>query len=216
MRYSCEGGRGIRRPMRASVIAAAAVPFLLACSHDSATSTSTSTSTATATATATATPSASGSSFFDDVPPIPSETASAAAQVDAGTVAYVRYTNDRFHVSVEVPSFFDKSPAQANGAGQSFTWKGKASMRVWGAPNSQHWAPAQYFDDFARRPGVTEKQQKDEWWFVTGKDRGHFFYTKGLVAPAALVAVMIDYDDAVKDTMDVAARHIGESLKTGQ
>jgi hypothetical protein len=126
----------------------------------------------------------------------------------------VKYTNDRFHFSIEVPSFFDKSPAQANGAGQSFTWKSKASMRVWGAPNSQHWAPAQYFDDFARRPGVTDKQQKDDWWFVTGKDRGHFFYTKGIVTPAALVAVMIDYDDAVKDTMDVAARHMGESLKT--
>ncbi len=131
-------------------------------------------------------------------------------------MAYTTYTNDRFHFSIDVPSFFDKSPAQANGAGQSFTWKGKASMRVWGAPNSQHWAPAQYFDDFARRPGVSEKEAKDDRWRVAGKDRGHFFFASGIVSTANLVAVMIDYDDVVKDTMDAVARHIGESLKTAK
>jgi hypothetical protein len=195
--------------MRALVLVAA-VAFLFACHDDS----STSTSTASASATATEAPTAS--TFFEDVPPIPSETASADGQVDAGTVTYVSYKNDRFHFSLDVPAFFDKSPAQANGAGQSFTWKGKASMRVWGAPNSQHWAAEQYFDDFARRPGVVDKAQKDDAWYVAGKDRGHFFYTKGLVASSSLVAVMIDYDDAVKDTMDVASRHIGESLKVAK
>jgi hypothetical protein len=190
--------------MRALALGA---PFalLLAC-HDGS-----STATATASASASALPGAS--SFFEDVPPVPSESASAAPEVDAGTVSYVTYTNGRFHFSIEVPSFFDKQPAQANGAGQSFTWKGKASMRVWGAPNSQHWTAAQYFDDFARRPGVVDKEQKGDAFFVTGKDRGHFFYAKGLVSPASLVAVMIDYDDGVKGAMDAASRHIGESLK---
>jgi hypothetical protein len=197
--------------MRAPVFAAS-VALLLACNRDSSTTTTTTTSTASSTPDA----APSASSFFEDVPPIPSDTASAAPQVDAGAVTYVPYTNARFHFSIDVPSFFTQSPAQANGAGQSFTWKAKVSMRVWGAPNSQHWPPAQYFDDFARRPGIIDKALTDDSWFVTGKDRGHFFYTKGIVAPASLVAVMIDYDDAVKDTMDAVSRHIGESLKTAK
>ena len=196
------GGSGGSAGSSASAGSAAAPGAASAVVAPSATA---SASAASPTASVAATPSAAAS-------PSAAGPADAGASDDAG-VAYLTYTNDRFHFTIDYPDFMTKNPAAANNAGQSFSFRSRASMRAWGAPNSSNMSVQALFEDWARRPGVLYKTQQDTWWIVSGKDRGRWYHSKSFLAGPNLVSVMIEYDDAIKESFEPVAKHIADSLK---
>jgi len=106
-----------------------------------------------------------------------------------------------------------KNPASANDAGQSFSWKSKASMRAWGFANSAHLTPKSLYEDWARRQGVTFKAGDDAGWTVAGADRGKSYYSRCVYGADVVVCVEIQYDADIKDDFEPKAKHIAQSLK---
>ncbi len=135
------------------------------------------------------------------------------AGADASVSEYASYTNARYGFSIDHPVLWSKNPASANDAGQSFSWKSKASMRAWGFANSAHLTAKSLFDDWARRNGVATKEESADGWVVTGTDRGKQYYSRCVFGADVVVCVEIHYDADVRDQLGPMAKHIADSLK---
>jgi hypothetical protein len=138
------------------------------------------------------------------------------AGTDASSFEYVSYTNAKFGFSVDVPAFFVKGPADGDGRGQPWGWKGKATMRAWGMYNVPVMTKEALFGDWTRRSGVLTKESGDNWWVVTAKDGPtKLWYSKSYLEGGVITTAELSYDVSLKDELAPILEHIGASLKPG-
>jgi hypothetical protein len=132
------------------------------------------------------------------------------AGVDAGSFALL--TNDHFGFSCEYPDFFLKQPADGDGRGQSlYTKDRKATMRCWAMYSHQ---PAQeLYDDWVRRPGLTEKRLDGNTWVVAGREDNMDFYSKSVLADGLITTVEMHWDPSLGSTYTPLAHHATDSLQ---
>ena len=141
--------------------------------------------------------------------------ADASASLDAGdlpAVEYATYKNPRYAFTVDVPTFFTPKPADANGAGQAYHWKTRATMRAWGAANSSGIKPKEYYEDWVRRPGVTDKKLDGNTWFVAGKENGRIYFSRCVMEDKMLTVVDIEYEEALASFFLPIREHVATSF----
>jgi hypothetical protein len=131
---------------------------------------------------------------------------------DLPAVSYATYRNPRYAFSVDVPTFFTPKPADANGAGQAYQWKTRATMRAWGAVNSSGMSAKAYYEDWIRRPGVTEKKLDGNVWSVTGKDKGRVYFSRCVLADRFLTVIDLEYEETLAAWFLPMSEHIAASF----
>jgi hypothetical protein len=155
----------------------------------------------------------------------PSHTARAEdgsdAAVDAGHCAdagtpecplYVRYVNDKFGFSVDVPSFFTRRGADADGRGQPFEYGKKAKARAWAMYNVPVMTLEQLYGDWGRRDGMTFKTIAGNTWVVRGSERGKNYYSRSILADGIITTIEVTYDPTLSDVFEPVLARMGASL----
>jgi hypothetical protein len=147
----------------------------------------------------------------------PSVSAAPCDGVDAGTLecpAYTRYVNRLFAFSVDVPTFFVKKPADADGRGQPFDYAGKARIRAWAMYDNPPMTAKQLFADWTRRERVSFKALAGNTWIVRGREQGRFYYSRSILADGIITTIDVSYDPEIADAMEAILARVGASLMT--
>src|SRR5580698_2425240 len=112
---------------------------------------------------------------------------------DAGPTCpvYERYVNAKFAFSVDLPTFFVKKGADADGRGQPFAYGTKARARAWAMYNVPQMSLAQLFGDWTRRGGITFQALAMNTWVVRGKEEGRYYYSRSVLADGIIVSIEI-------------------------
>jgi hypothetical protein len=144
-----------------------------------------------------------------------SEPLHSACSADAGPAcpAYERYANAKFAFSVDVPTFFEKKGADADGRGQPFAYGTKARARAWAMYNVPQMSLQQLFGDWTRRGGVTYQAIAGNTWVVRGKDGGRLYYSRSILADGIIVSIEITYDPSLADAFEPILARVGPSLQ---
>jgi hypothetical protein len=171
-----------------------------------------------------------------DSPPVeassPPPTASPGC-ADAGTPecpTYARYVNPHFAFSVDVPTFFVKKGADADGRGQPFEYGSKARIRAWAmydsppAPDRPPMTADALYGDWTRRENVTFKTLAKNTWVVRGTERGRLrphdapipldYYSRSILADGIITTIEIWYDPSLSDAFEPIVARLGASLMT--
>ena len=85
-------------------------------------------------------------------------------------------------------------------------------MRAWGAVNSSGMSAKAYYEDWARRPGVTDKKLDGNAWFVTGKDNGKIYFSRCVLADKFLTVIDLEYEEALAAWFAPMREHIVASF----
>jgi hypothetical protein len=125
---------------------------------------------------------------------------------------YERYDNHRYGFSVDVPAFFTRKPADADGRAQPFELPGKARIRAWAMYDNPPMTVDQLYGDWTRRDGVTFKTLAMNTWVVRGKDGGRLFYSRSVLADGIISTIEVTYTPDVADAMEPILAHLGASL----
>jgi hypothetical protein len=152
------------------------------------------------------------------LPPVVASAQNAAPIVcsaDAGPACpvYERYANGKFAFSVDVPTFFEKKGADADGRGQPFAFGTKARARAWAMYNVPQMSLQQLFGDWTRRAGVTFQALAGNTWVVRGQEGGRFYYSRSILADGIIVSIEITYDPSVADAFEPILARMGPSLQ---
>lgn len=149
------------------------------------------------------------------------EPADAAADADfcadggpLGCPTYVRYVNEKFAFSVDVPSFFARRGADADGRGQPFEYGKKAKARAWAMYNVPVMTVEQLYADWGRRDNVTFKTVAANTWVVRGSERGRLYYSRSILADGVIATIEVSYDPALADAFEPILARMGASLMT--
>jgi hypothetical protein len=130
--------------------------------------------------------------------------------------AYERYENHRYGFSVDVPAFFTRKPADADGRGQPFDYAGKARIRAWAMYDNPPMSVEQLYGDWTRRDGVTFKSLAMNAWVVRGvvrdKDGGRLFYSRSILADGIISTVEVTYMPELADSLEPILARLGASL----
>jgi hypothetical protein len=126
--------------------------------------------------------------------------------------AYERYENHKYAFSVDVPAFFVRKPADADGRGQPFEYGGKVRIRAWAMFDNPPMSLEQLYGDWTRRDGVTFKTLAMNTWVVRGKDGGRLFYSRSILADGIISTVEVTYAPEVADAMEPVLARLGASL----
>jgi len=154
--------------------------------------------------------------------PAPPE-APATACADAGSITcptYARYVNPRFAFSVDVPTFFVKKGADADGRGQPFEYGPKTRIRAWAmydsppSPGDPPMTVEQLYGDWTRRDGVTFKALAMNTWVVRGSEHGRLYYSRSILADGVIATVEIRYDASLAEAFEPVVARLGASLMT--
>jgi hypothetical protein len=125
---------------------------------------------------------------------------------------YVRYVNEKFAFSVDVPAFFAKRGADADGRGQPFEYGKRAKARAWAMYNAPVMTVEQLYADWARRDNVTFKTLAANTWVVRGSERGRLYYSRSILADGIITTIEVSYDPALADTFEPILARMGASL----
>lgn len=125
---------------------------------------------------------------------------------------YERYENHRYGFSVDVPAFFTRKAADADGRGQPFDYAGKARIRAWAMYDNPPMSVDQLYGDWTRRDGVTFKSLAMNTWVVRGKDGGRLFYSRSILADGIISTVEVTYAPELADAMEPLLARVGASL----
>lgn len=148
-------------------------------------------------------------------PPALSDASANACAADAGPICpvYERYVNPKFAFSVDVPTFFVKKGADADGRGQPFAYGTKARARAWAMYNVPQMSLAQLFGDWTRRGGITFQALAMNTWVVRGKEEGRNYYSRSILADGIIVSIEITYDPSLADVFEPILARMGPSLQ---
>jgi hypothetical protein len=139
------------------------------------------------------------------------------ACADAGSLTcptYERYVNRRFAFSVDIPTFFVKKGADADGRGQPFEFGTKARIRAWAMYDQPPMTIEQLYGDWTRRDNVTFKTLVGNTWIVRGRERGRLFYSRSILQDGIIATIEISYDPALADELEPVVARMGASLMT--
>ena len=135
-----------------------------------------------------------------------------APDAGPGCPTYERYVNTKFAFAVDVPTFFERKGADADGRGQPFAYGTKARARAWAMYNVPQMSLSQLFGDWTRRSGVTFQALAMNTWVVRGKDGGRFYYSRSILADGIIVSIEITYDPGLADAFEPILARMGPSL----
>jgi hypothetical protein len=161
--------------------------------------------------------------FSPESPPQSSPEAASTACADAGSIGcptYARYVNPRFAFSVDVPTFFVKKDADADGRAQNYEYRSKARIRAWAMydspprPEDPPMTVEQLYGDWTRRDGVTFKTLAVNTWVVRGAEHGRLFYSRSILADGIIATIEIRYDPSLADDFEPIVARLGASLMT--
>jgi hypothetical protein len=134
---------------------------------------------------------------------------------DAGTLecpSYVRYVNDRFAFSVDVPAFFARKGADADGRGQPFAYGKKVRARAWAMYNAPVMTVDELYGDWGRRGKVSFKAVAANTWVVRGSENGQLFYMRSILADGIITTIEVTYDPSIADAFEPILARMGASL----
>ena len=143
--------------------------------------------------------------------------ATAAFAGDAGDpdlpslVQYAQLSNEKFAFTADYPTFFIPRSPDGDGRGQTFHWKTKATLRAWAMYALD--SITSLYADWVRRPGITFKEQKDDYWIVAGTDGTELYYSRSVLADGLITTLEVHYDAALKDYFAPIQEHVTSSLK---
>jgi hypothetical protein len=136
----------------------------------------------------------------------------------AGTLecpSYARYVNHRYGFSVDVPTFFVRKAADADGRGQPFEYAaGKARMRAWAMVDNPPMTVDQLYADWTRRERVTFKTLAMNTWVVRGKEQGRLYYSRSVLADGIISTVEVSYAPEIADALEPILARVGSSMMT--
>jgi hypothetical protein len=136
---------------------------------------------------------------------------------DAGTLTcptYERYVNHRFAFSVDVPTFFQKKGADADGRGQPFEYGSRARVRAWAMYDNPPMTPQQLYGDWTRRENVTFKTLAGNTWIVRGREKGRLYYSRSILEDGIITTIEVSYDPALEEEFEPIVARMGASLMT--
>ena len=125
---------------------------------------------------------------------------------------YVRYENQKFGFAVDVPTFFTRKPADGDGRGQPFELGHKARVRAWAMYDNPPMTVEQLYGDWTRREGVTFKALAGNTWIVRGKQGGHFFYSRSILADGIVATIEVSYVAELAPALERVLARMGPSL----
>ncbi len=149
----------------------------------------------------------------EKAPPPPAQAALCDADASAVCPSYDRYINVKFAFSVDIPTFFTKKGADADGRGQPFAYGTKAKARAWAMYNVPQMSLGQLFGDWTRRGGVTYQAVAGNTWVVRGKDGGRLYYSRSILADGIIVSIEITYDPSLAAAFEPILARVGPSLQ---
>lgn len=127
---------------------------------------------------------------------------------------YERYSNHKFGFSVDVPTLFVKKAGDADGRGQPFEYGSKARLRAWAMYDNPPMSVQQLYGDWTRREAVTFKTLVVNTWIVRGREGGHFYYSRSILADNIITTVEVTYEPDIADTIEPILARVGPSLMT--
>jgi hypothetical protein len=145
--------------------------------------------------------------------PLPS-TAASCAPGSMECPTYERYVNHKFGFSVDVPTLFVKKAGDADGRGQPFELGSKARLRAWAMFDNPPMSVQQLYGDWTRRDGVTFKTLAMNTWIVRGREGGHLYYSRSILADNIITTVEITYEPDMAETIEPILARVGPSLMT--
>jgi hypothetical protein len=146
--------------------------------------------------------------------PLPTPAAACASPGSIECPTYERYANHKFGFSVDVPTVFVKKTGDADGRGQPFEYGSKARLRAWAMYDNPPMSVQQLYGDWTRRDGVTFKTLVMNTWIVRGREGGHFYYSRSILADNIITTVEITYDPDMAETIEPILARVGPSLMT--
>lgn len=146
--------------------------------------------------------------------PLPDPTASCASPGSLECPTYDRYVNHKFGFSVDVPTFFTKKAADADGRGQPFELGSKARLRAWAMFDNPPMSVHELYGDWTRREGVTFKTLVVNTWIVRGRENGRLYYSRSILADNVIATIEVSYDPDLADAMEPVLARTGASLMT--
>jgi hypothetical protein len=126
---------------------------------------------------------------------------------------YERYVNPKFAFSVDVPTFFTRKGADADGRGQPFAYGAKARARAWAMYNVPQMSLAELFGDWTRRAGITFQAVAMNTWVVRGQENGKYYYSRSILADGIIASIEITYDAGLAEAMEPILARMGPSLQ---
>lgn len=136
-------------------------------------------------------------------PPVP-------GTLDAPT--YERQENHKYGFAVDVPTFFARRPADADGRGQTFEYPGKARLRAWAMVDNPPMTVEQLYGDWTRRDGVTFKTLVANTWIVRGREGGRLYYSRSILADDIISTVEVSYAPEIADAVEPILARVGATL----
>lgn len=147
---------------------------------------------------------APGAALADATPP------SAPGTLEAPT--FERHENHKYGFAVDVPAFFTRKPADADGRGQAFEYAGKARLRAWAMVDNPPMTLEQLYGDWTRREGVTFKTLVANTWIVRGREGGRLYYSRSILADDIIATVEVSYAPEIADAMEPILARVGATL----
>jgi hypothetical protein len=135
---------------------------------------------------------------------------------DAGALecpVFERYVNHKYGFSVDVPTFFVKAAADADGRGQPFEYGSKARLRAWTMYDIPPMTIAQLYDDWTRRLGIQFKTLAQNTWVVRGTDeKGRSYYSRSILSEGLITTVELSFVKELDGPFERILARIGASL----
>jgi hypothetical protein len=125
---------------------------------------------------------------------------------------YERHENHKYGFTVDVPSFFTRKPADADGRGQVFEYAGKARLRAWAMVDNPPMTADQLYGDWTRRDGVTFKTLVANTWIVRGREGGRLYYSRSILADDIISTVEVSYAPEIADAIEPILARVGATL----
>jgi hypothetical protein len=126
--------------------------------------------------------------------------------------AYERHENHRYGFAVDVPAFFVRRAADADGRGQTFEYGAKARLRAWAMVDNPPMTLEQLYGDWTRREGVTFKTLVANTWIVRGREGGHLYYSRSILVDDIIATVEISYAPDIADAIEPILARVGATL----
>jgi hypothetical protein len=127
---------------------------------------------------------------------------------------YERYVNHKYGFSVDVPAFFVKKAADADGRGQPFELGTRVRVRAWAMFDNPPMTVQQLYGDWTRRDGVTFKTLTMNTWVVRGHEGQRLYYTRSILADGIICTVEVSYERDVADAIEPILARMGATLMT--
>ena len=125
---------------------------------------------------------------------------------------FERYQNHKFGFTVDIPTFFARKPADADGRGQPFDYAGKARVRAWAMYDNPPMTVEQLYGDWTRRDGVTFKGLAGNTWVVRVREGGRLFYSRSILADGIISTVEVSYAAELADAFEPVLARMGASI----